>query len=56
MNYAFDEFKTLASRLPLHSSLEDPTLWYVSALIAELCYAQVPQFEIDDRRRLIRAL
>jgi hypothetical protein len=52
MNYAFDEFKTLASRLPLSSSLEDPNLWYVSALVAELCYAQVPQFEIDHRRRL----
>jgi hypothetical protein len=52
MNYAFDEFKPLAFSLPVPSSLEDPTLWYVSALIAELCYAQVPQFEIDEKRRL----
>ena len=51
MHYAFDEFQELISRLPKQFANGDPVVRYVCALVSELAYYHVPQFEIDDDRR-----
>lgn len=51
MHYAFDEFPTLISRLPKQLTSRDPVVRYVCALVSELCYCHVPQFEIDNCKR-----
>lgn len=51
MPYAFDE---LRSCLPLAGGVisnADPKVRYACALVAELAYYHVPQFEIDNRKR-----
>lgn len=51
MPYAFDEFRTLASRLPTPFSDRDPVCRYACALVAEIAYHHVPEFEINDKKR-----
>lgn len=51
MPYAFDEFRRLASKVSIPISDRDPVVRYMCALIAELAYHHVPQFEIDNKKR-----
>ncbi|MEA2822604.1 MAG: hypothetical protein QOJ86_4608 [Bradyrhizobium sp.] len=51
MPYAFDEFQRIVSKLPTPVSDRDPVVRYVCALVAELAYYHVPQFEIDNKKR-----
>ena len=51
MQYAFDEFRSLVSRLPSPIPDGDPIVRYICALISELAYYHVPKFEIDGRKR-----
>lgn len=51
MPYAFDEFRDLARKLPDPISVTDPTAMYLCALVSELAYYHVPQFEIEARKR-----
>src|ERR1043165_3908976 len=53
MRYAFDEIRTLVSKIPQPVSPRDPTARYVAALFAELAYYHVPQFEIDAGKRAL---
>ena len=48
MCYAFDEFRKLK---PLSISSQDPIVRYLCALVSELTYHHVPEFEIDSNRR-----
>ena len=51
MPYAFDEFRTLMSRLPPRTVDGDPVVRYLCALVSELAYHHVPEFEIDEDKR-----
>jgi len=51
MEYAFDEFLSLVSRLPSPIPDGDPVVRYICALISELAYHHVPTFEIDNKKR-----
>ena len=51
MSYAFDEFVTLMSQLPSPVSDRDPVVRYLCALVSELTYHHVPEFEIDESKR-----
>ena len=48
MPYAFDDFHQL---MPSTISDQDPKVRYLCALVSELAYHHVPQFEIDSNRR-----
>jgi hypothetical protein len=50
--FAFDEFIQLAPSVSLPTVRDDPKLWYVASMIADLCYYHVPQFEIDSGKRV----
>jgi hypothetical protein len=51
VSYAFDDFRRLVSALPTPVSERNPLVRYVCALVAELAYYHVPQFEIDNKKR-----
>jgi len=53
MPYAFDEFRDLVGSLTNPISDQDPKVRYICALVAELAYLHVPQFEIDHRKRAL---
>ena len=53
MTYAFDEFKTLTSNLTGPITAEKLVIRYICALVSELAYHHVPQFEINDRKRAL---
>ncbi len=48
MPYAFQEFRRL---MPSSISGQDPIVRYLCALVSELSYHHVPEFEIDSNRR-----
>lgn len=51
MAFAFDEFQQWVGRI--HDPLpNDPNLRYVCALLSDLAYCHVPQYEIDGGRRV----
>ena len=49
MDYAFEEFLEL---MPSSFSSEDPKVRYMCALVSELAYHHVPEFEVDSNRRI----
>ena len=51
MKYAFDEFYRLLDTLRHPISDNNPVVKYLCALVSELAYYHVPQFEIDDHKR-----
>lgn len=51
MQYAFDEFWSLLSKLPSKPKKQDSVLQYLCALIAELTYFHVPALEFDSKKR-----
>jgi hypothetical protein len=51
LSYAFDEFQTLASGLDERASTKDPIVRYLCALVAELAYHHVPEFEFENSKR-----
>jgi len=51
VHYAFDEFHDLIRALPPEITETDPAVRYLCALVSELTYYHVPEFEIDARKR-----
>ena len=51
MEYAFDEIQNLVGRISSTISNKDPVVRYICALVAELAYHHVPQYEIDEKKR-----
>lgn len=51
MEYAFDEFWPTLGSLPKDPTVLDSKVQYACALIAELTYYHVPEFEIDSKKR-----
>ena len=49
--YAFEEFRRLISDLQDPISDRDPVVRYLCALVSELAYHHVPEFEIDHKKR-----
>jgi hypothetical protein len=49
MLFAFDEFRSLASKLSSPIDAKDKTLWYLASMMAELCYYHVE--DVDNRHR-----
>lgn len=53
MAYAFDEFRSLVSGFGAPFTVRDTEVRYACALVAELAYHHVPQFEIDAKKRAL---
>ena len=51
VHYAFDEFHELIRALPPEITETHPVVRYLCALVSELTYYHVPEFEIDARKR-----
>ncbi len=51
MTFAFEEFPSLMNSVKEPPSPRNHVVRYVCALMAELAYLHVPQFEIDDKKR-----
>jgi hypothetical protein len=51
MDYAFEEIRRLLSTFTNPIDERSPNIRYVCALISEITYYHIPQFEIDDRKR-----
>src|SRR3989442_2809683 len=49
--YAITELPILLSRVPKTITVDDIALRYICALLSEVAYYHIPEFEIDDRRR-----
>ena len=53
MPYAFDEFSKLSTDLQTRiANREDPVVPYLCSLVSELAYHHVPEFEIDQSKRV----
>ena len=51
MDYAFDEFWHILGSLTKPPSIQDSRVQYLCAMVAELTYYHVPEFEIDTKKR-----
>jgi hypothetical protein len=51
LHYAFDEVWRLMNGLKRPLTVADPVVRYICALVSELAYYHVPQFEIENKKR-----
>ncbi len=51
MQYAFDEFWSILGKLPKRPTILNHQVQYLCALVSELTYYHVPDFEFDTSRR-----
>ncbi len=52
MSHLFEDFHSINRDLDSPCSLEDPKLWYLASLVAEVAYYHIPEWEADYRKRL----